>query len=263
MMKVVLKGVGIVSVVLSYIVIAGVMSILPVSARLRRAMQIKNTSFFSRPVLKLLGIRIHVKYPERLRTNHHGGRLVVANHLSYTDIPVISFLMPSVFITSIELGQTGLLGTLARFGGSLFVERRKPSGLKREIEAISQVLAEGFPVVLFAESTTSNGDRVQPFKNSLFDAAISSTVDILPVCLRYTKVDGEEVTSGNRDNVFYYGDATFFRHLPKLLSLRSVAVEVIPMNTISVRAGTSRKELAALAHNVISAAYGNGNERPE
>ncbi len=263
MMSAALKWLGITSVVFSYIVIAGVISILPVGAKLRRAMQIRNTSFFSRPILRVLGIRIHVKYPERLRANHHRGRLIVANHLSYTDIPVISFLIPSVFVTSIELGQTGLLGTLARFGGSLFVERRKPSGLKREIAAISHVLAEGFPVVLFAESTTSNGDQVQPFKNSLFDAAISSTVDILPVCLRYTEINGDAITSGNRDTVFYYGDETFFKHLPKLLSLKSVAVEVILMNTISAHAGTSRKELAVRAHDVISAAYGNGKDRPE
>lgn len=253
-MAVFFKLLATVPLLLTYAFLSGVISFFPVGASIRRTLRTRSTSFFSRRALAIFGIRVHVKHRERLR-KHAGAPLIVSNHLSYLDALIIASLAPSVFITSVELQHTPLLGTLARFGGSLFVERRKPSGLKREIEAITEVLRQGAPVVLFPEGTTSNGDRVQPFKNSLFDAAIAARAEILPVCIRYTGVNGERLTPRNRDSVFYYGGITFQRHFPKLLKLKSINVEVAPLKSISAQAHHSRKDLAAEAHRVISSAY--------
>jgi 1-acyl-sn-glycerol-3-phosphate acyltransferase len=94
-----------------------------------------------------------------------------------------------------------------------------------------------------------------PFKNSLFDTAVVTRADIVPICLRYTKVNNERLTPQNRDAVFYYGGMTFFEQLQKLLLKKSVEVEVMPLKTIRVHARLSRKDLAALAHSAISDAY--------
>jgi len=253
-MNTLLKTAATILFLIAYLLTSCFISILPVSGKARRAMRARATSFFSRLALPLFGIRVQVDHGERLRAKT-GGRLVVSNHLSYVDVLIISSLVPSIFITSVELQHTFLLGTLARLSGCLFVERRKFSGLRREIDDITRVLGQGFPVVLFPEGTTSNGDCVRQFKNSLFDAAVSAGADILPFCLRYTKINGESVTAGNRDAVFYYGGMTFFRHLPRLVSQKSVDVEVIPLKTIAATSGVSRKELAAQAHDAICAAY--------
>jgi 1-acyl-sn-glycerol-3-phosphate acyltransferase len=249
-----LKLLGALPLLISYLVISAALTVLTPSRRKKRLLLVRNTSLFARVTLKLLGIRVHVKHPELLHKSS-GGHLVIANHLSYVDVLVMSSLMPAVFITSVEMKHTLLLGTLAKFGGSMFVERRKASGLKKEIESIAHVLGQGFSVVLFPEGTTSNGERVQPFKNSLFDSAIKAKSDILPFCLRYTKVNNRHITIDSRDSVFYYGGMTFFGHLPRLLALRSVDLEVRPLETISVHAHASRKELAAEAHNVINTTY--------
>lgn len=253
-MNILLKIAETVLFLIAYLLTSCLITIFPASGKLRRAMRVRNTSFFSRLALALLGIRAHVDHGERLHANG-GGRLIVSNHLSYIDVLIISSLVPSVFITSVELKRTFLLGALAWFGGCLFVERRNPSGLKQEIKDIAHVLDQGFSVVLFPEGTTSNGDCVRQFKNSLFDAAVSAGSDILPLCLRYTKINGESVTAGNRDDVFYYGGMTFFKHLPRLVSQKSINVDVIPLKTIAARADVSRKELAAQAHDAISTAY--------
>jgi 1-acyl-sn-glycerol-3-phosphate acyltransferase len=249
-----LKIAGIVLVLIAYLLTSCFMSIFPVPGKLRRAMRARNTSFFSTLALALFGIRVHADHGKRLRASS-GGRLIVSNHLSYIDALIISSLAPSVFITSVELKHTFLLGTLARLSGCLFVERRKPAGLKQEIDDIAAVLDQGFSVVLFPEGTTSNGDGVRQFKNSLFDAAVSAGSDILPFCLRYTRINDEPVTAGNRDAVFYYGGTTFFSHLPRLMAQKSVDVEVFPLKTIAATSGISRKELAAQAHDAIRAAY--------
>jgi 1-acyl-sn-glycerol-3-phosphate acyltransferase len=148
---------------------------------------------------------------------------------------------------------------LAWLGGSIFVERRSPAGLKQEIKEIEQVLSEGISVALFPEGTTSDGDTVKPFKNSLITAAITTGSSLLPVCIRYTKVNGHCVGTHNRDLVYYYGGTTFFEHLPRLLRLKSIEVECTVLRPISTHQYHSRKDLASRAHGVISAAY---HERP-
>jgi 1-acyl-sn-glycerol-3-phosphate acyltransferase len=253
-MRILLKGLGIVPLFLAYIVLSGTIRLLPLSQKTKRVAAIGIVSGFARILLTLFGVRVHVKHRDRLHKTANG-RLIVSNHLSYIDILIISSLVPSVFITSVELKNTALLGMLARLSGSIFVERRKPSGLKREIEDIAFALGQGLPVVLFPEGTTSNGERVQPFKNSLFDSAVIANADIIPVCLHYTRVNNKRITPETRDNVFYYGGVSFGKHLLRFLSLASVDVEVVPLKAISVHPGRSRKDLAAEAREVISEAY--------
>jgi lyso-ornithine lipid O-acyltransferase len=253
-MRILLKGLGIVPLFLAYIVLSGAIRLLPLSPKTKRVAAIRVVSGFARVILMLFGIRVHVKHRDRLHKTGNGP-LIVSNHLSYIDILVISTLVPSVFITSVELKNTALLGMLARLSGSIFVERRKPSGLMREIEDIAFTLGQGLPVVLFPEGTTSNGERVQPFKNPLLDSAVIAQADIVPVCLRYLRANDKHITPQNRDNVFYYGGVSFGKHLLRLLSLASVDVEVVPLKAICVHPGRSRKDLATETHDVISAAY--------
>lgn len=253
-MRVVLKWLGIVPLILSFLFASGIIRLLPIGEKARRSSAIRTTSFVSRLMLALLGVRVHVEHGERVNKTGKP-HLIISNHLSYIDVFILSSLMPAVFITSVELRNTALLGALASFGGSIFVERRKATGLKKEIGAVASVLKQGFSVALFPEGTTSNGDRVQLFKNSLFDSAVVTRTDILPVCLRYTRVDGELLTPRTRDVVCYHGGMTFFQHFPKLLSRKSVDVELIPLKTIAVDPHHSRKDLASLAHDAISTAY--------
>ncbi len=248
------KLLGIIPVLILYLLISVAISALMGGQLQRRRLLMNNTSFFCRIMLALLGIHLHIRHHERLQKKK-AGLLIVSNHVSYVDVLIISSLVPSVFITSVELGSTLFLGMLARFGGSMFVERRKAAGLKKEISLIARVLGSGLPVTLFPEGTTSDGERVQPFKNSLFDAAVAARVDVLPLCLRYMNVNGKRMTAASRDSVFYYGGASFSRHIPRLLSLASVDVEIIPLKLIRLQDNGSRKDLAAQAHSAISSAY--------
>jgi len=253
-MRTLLKWTAIIPLVIAYAVTSGALTILPAGRSLRRVFLIRNTSFFSRIFLALFGIRVHIKHGERLQPLK-SGRLIVSNHLSYLDVLVIASLAPSVFITSVELGNTVLLGMLARLGGSHFVERRKAMGLKKELAGIAQSLGSGLSVMLFPEGTTSNGDRVHPFKNALFEAARASGSDILPLCLRYKKMNEQPVSAENRNSVYYYGGASFLTHLSRLLALESVDVEVVALKIIPAHGHPARKELAAEAHKSISNAY--------
>jgi 1-acyl-sn-glycerol-3-phosphate acyltransferase len=230
------------------------LSALPLRRTARRSLLVANTSRFARIGLFLLGVRVlfrekrHHPFPSR-------NALIVANHLSYLDILIIASRYPAVFITSVELKRTFPIGIFAWFGGSIFVERRNPAGIKREIQDIGRTLRDGFSVVLFPEGTTSNGDSVRPFRNSLFTAAITTSTPVLPICIRYRRIDGKRITEQNRDSVFYYGRVSFLAHAPRMLIRRSVHVECIALEPIATHPHQSRKELTTQCHDAIAAEY--------
>ena len=206
---------------------------------------------------KALGIRVS------LQSRGNGIRseksvLILSNHLSYVDIFVISSFFPVSFIASVdEVKSDLLLGKATELSGGYFVERRSRSGLRSEIEAISEILDLGINVALFPEGTTSKGDRVLPFKTPLLSIAEKAGVEILPLCIKYTRIDGEALTEKNRDLICYYGDMKFFDHLFKLLSVKSVDAELMLLDRIDPRTARSRKEMARSVYDMINSAYMN------
>lgn len=250
-----IKAILVLALLVLYSLAALFLALLPAGRSGRRRLLVGNMSFFARLALQVIGVRVmrRVRGGRRPSLRNH---LIVSNHLSYVDILVIASAFPAVFITSIELRKTFPLGLLALLGGSLFVERRDPSGLRREIRDIARTLQNGASVVLFPEGTTSNGDAVRPFKNALFTAAIETGTPVLPLCLRYRRINGRRIGDRTRDALYYYGGVTFPVHAPRLLALRSVHVECLALAPIAVNGERSRKDLAARCHAVISGAYG-------
>ncbi len=241
------------SILGAYYIISFFIQLVIIPKKKKRSCLVKNTSFFSTLILRLLGVRATIQGRDKLPEDNRS-RLIVSNHLSSVDILIISAHMPVVFITSVELKNTPLVGWLAAAGGSIFVERRSKAGLKEEIQTVARTLNDGFSVALFPEGTTSSGEAVRPFKNSLFDAAIRTNREILPLCIRYRKVNNEDMTTRSREAVFYH-KIPFYRHAMGLLSVRSVDVELVVLGSIMPHAQDSRKELAVRAHRAISSAY--------
>lgn len=215
------------------------------------------TSLGSKLGLYILGI--HVNVCGKSVTKQIKPVLQVANHMSYLDVLILSSISPSLFITSVELQNTFFLGLMARLGGSLFVERRSKTKLLQEIDRIVSVLRNGSTITLFPEGTSSNGEKVLPFKGALFLTAKRSNVEIQPVCIKYLTINGKPVSSSNRDSVFYYGDIVFFPHILKLLLVKRIEVEVTYFDPINTD-GKDRKELVDISYAKISSKFMNDYE---
>lgn len=196
------------------------------------------THIMSKLTLRLLGIKSKIKgeIPQ--------GKFLICNHISYIDIPIISSHIPTLFITSVELQKMKFLGTLARFGGSIFVERRNRYRLLMDIEEISTTLVSGHNVVLFPEGTSSKGFTVLPFKSSLVRAAVDTGIDVVPMCCQYKDCRG----------VAYYGNHSFFSHLLRLFSKPSIKATLTVFPPIQIK-GRDRQSITEEAYEKISALY--------
>lgn len=198
-----------------------------------------------------LNIKVVAKNLPRDEKNY----LLVGNHLGILDIIVISSLRPTLFITSVEMKQTPGLGLLCEMGGCLFVERRSRSNIHSEIGQIREALKQGVNVVLYPEGTSSNGERVLPFKKSLLTAAAGTGVPILPMVVNYRMCNGEPMSDKWRDYVCWYGDQTFPPVFWRIMTMKSCLAEIEFLDEIEVHSEEQRREVAALAQAQIEARF--------
>jgi 1-acyl-sn-glycerol-3-phosphate acyltransferase len=214
----------------------------------------KVTTFIVKITLLILGVNVRVKDENRFRRGKNF--LAVSNHVSYIDVYSIASIMNSVFVASVDgVEKDFIMGTATRLSGGIFVDRQNRSRIKRDMNAIKEVLDLGYNVVLFPEAATSNGDRVLPFRSSLFASAINAGADVVTISINYLDLNGDPVSKANRDNIFYYEHLEFFPHFFNLLQQKSITLEIDFMSKIEYDPNRSRKELCNMAYIEISGAF--------
>lgn len=166
-------------------------------------------------ILKALGIRVSVQgaLPQ------HG--LVVANHLSYLDIMILSAAMPCFFVAKAEIARWPYFGKAARTGATIFLDRRSRASMIQVAAEISARLRLSIPVLLFPEGTSTDGSRVLPFHSSLFEPAVAASAPITAAAVRYILHDG----ACERD-LCWFDDALFLPHLWKTLGMSGFSADV-------------------------------------
>ena len=173
----------------------------------RRAKWIQQTA---RGVLTSLGIEYRVEGQPPTRG------LVVANHLSYIDILVLSAAMPCFFVAKMEIVDWPYFGKAGRIGGTIFVDRSSLASAQSVAEQMTErlKLPIPIPVLLFPEGTSTDGSQVIRFHSRLIDPATSLGVPITTAAVRYVLEGGVE-----ERELCWYGDETFTNHLWKVLGV--------------------------------------------
>lgn len=145
--------------------------------------------------------------------------LMVLNHVSWLDIFVISAARSTVFVAKSEVRQWPVLGWLVAGVGTIFIERGQRQAIKQVAEQMKTTFAQNQAVGLFPEGTTSDGLGVQDFHTSLFQAAISTAIDIQPVALRF--YDGSQRSA----RVAFVGQQSLLQNVWLLLSQSGTRIE--------------------------------------
>lgn len=215
-------GVRVVAVLVWTAAIAAGLVVARAFARLRRngdaavhaAIRRRAMASWGRRVLAVLGVRRATsgKPPPP-------GALVVSNHLSYLDIPVLASVLPVVFVSKAEVRRWPFWGWMATIAGTVFIDRTRKRDALRVLEGIERAIGRGDGVVVFPEATSTDGATILPFKASLLELAAARRAPVYWVTLSYRAT---EVGVRARDRVCWWGDMTFGRHLAGLCALRGV-----------------------------------------
>ncbi|MBD3640606.1 MAG: 1-acyl-sn-glycerol-3-phosphate acyltransferase [Marinobacter sp.] len=163
--------------------------------------------------------------------------LVVSNHISWCDIPILGGLAPVRFLSKAEVACWPLIGWLAQQAGTLFI--RRGGGQARQVKsAIGSALASGESVLIFPEGTTSAGLTVLPFHGLLLGAAREANVVIQPATICYQR-------DGRPDHVApFIGDDAFHSHLIRLLKHPPSRVDVLFHEPVKITGELKSSELA-------------------
>ncbi len=171
--------------------------------------------------------------------------LVLANHVSWLDIPVISAVMPIAFIAKSEIADWPIVGVAARRLRTVFVDRNRRQQTSEAAAEVAQRLTEGDPVVLFAEGTSSDGNRVLEFRSALVGAVtqLNGKHDVMlqPLSIAYTRSQGIPLGRQNRPLVAWYGDTDFVPHFKEFLRRGAVDVVVRFGESVPFDDGNDRK----------------------
>ena len=134
---------------------------------------------------------------------------------------------------------------------------------------VARRLAAGDVIVLFAEGTTSDGNRVLPFRSSLVGAARaaladsgrSSAIHLQPLAIAYTRRNGLPVTRRERPEIAWYGDMDLVPHLAGVaraaapFDVRVTWGEPIPFDAASDRKRATAQAEAAVRRAFHAAAF--------
>ncbi len=187
---------------------------------------------------------------------------VVANHSSWLDIFVLNARKRVYFVSKSEVAGWPGIGWLARATGTVFIDR-DPREARAQQALFEERLKAGHKLLFFPEGTSTDGQRILPFKSTLYAAFFSPQLrDILqvqPVTVIYTAPEGE-------DPRFYgwWGDMDFGAHLLKVLAApRQGAVEIVYHPPVRVADTANRKALAAATEAAVRSAFPVRETEPE
>ncbi len=111
--------------------------------------------------------------------------LVVCNHQSYFDIPVLYSALPAPihFLGLDYLADWPGIGSFGRAVGTIYLSRHSSYRSGKTVGELRDYLLEGKTTVVFPEGTRSPDGRIGPFSPILLAAAIEAGADILPAAI--------------------------------------------------------------------------------
>ena len=120
-------------------------------------------------------------------------------------------------------------------------------------------MVDGTPVVLFAEGTSSDGNRVLPFRSALLGAVEEAGshaergILIQPMSICYTGLHGIPMGRQHRTLVAWYGDLDFMPHIRAFIARGAVDAVVSYGEPITADVTVDRKAMTKQLEGAVRA----------
>jgi 1-acyl-sn-glycerol-3-phosphate acyltransferase len=254
----VFKTISVFLAVVFFIAVASIIKIiLFFNLTLRLELIAAFTRAFSRFLRFILNIKVVVE-GERQSLNENGN-FIISNHLGYLDGIVLSSLFKIIFVSKSEVMQWPLFGLMTRMGGTIFIDRRRKEKSIDYIRKTQDILNRRLNVLVFPEGTSTDGQSLRPFQSVHFQAPLEAKASILPITITYKKIDKQEASTKNRDEVCWYGQIKFHKHIFGLFRLREVEANIVihpKLNPqVFFKNSYDRKNLSQCLYEVIAPSY--------
>jgi 1-acyl-sn-glycerol-3-phosphate acyltransferase len=214
----------------------------PVVRRLPAAPRERIIRTWSRTVVRATGVRVRITGSAPPR----GGLLVVANHISWLDIPLLAAVRPGRMLAKSDIRQWPVAGALTALSGALFIDRDRLRALPGTVARIADGLRAGSAVVVFPEGSTWCGRAQGHFRRAVFQAALDAGTPVQPVRLHYRHDGGPASTAP----AFVGGDS-LLTSVWRVLTARGLVAEVRVLPVLAPGNATDRRGLTLAAQRAV------------
>lgn len=194
--------------------------------------------WWCRTMARAAGVRVRVTGA----TAPSGGVLLVANHISWLDIPLLAAVRPARMLAKTEIRQWPVAGPLTARAGVLFIERDRLRALPDTVDRVAGALRAGAAVAAFPEGSTWCGRAQGTFRRAVFQAALDARVPVQPVRIHYRRGDGTASTAPA-----FVGEDTLLASLWRVATARGLVAEVEVRDAVLPGTCPDRRSLARAA----------------
>ncbi|MFD9186871.1 lysophospholipid acyltransferase family protein [Streptomyces phaeochromogenes] len=219
--------------------------LIPVVGRLAAVWRDRLTRTWCRTIVRATGVRLRITGAPP----PGGGLLLVANHISWLDIPLLAAVRPARMLAKAEIRQWPVAGVLTASSGALFIQRDRLRALPRTVERIADSLRGGSAVVVFPEGSTWCGRAQGRFRRAAFQAALDAAVPVQPVHLHY-RFDGGAATTAPA----FVGSDSLLTSVWRVVSARALVAEVRVEPVLPAGSAPDRRTLALAAETATTGA---------
>ncbi|HEY5225880.1 MAG TPA: lysophospholipid acyltransferase family protein [Methylovirgula sp.] len=216
--------------------------------------------FFNRLLLHFLQIRVvlHGETPQA-RPGAAPPQLLVANHVSWIDIPALGTLNTISFLAKQEIARWPIIATFARLQTTIFVDRDSRKSIREANAAMAARMQEGGWVALFPEGTTHDGLALGRFHSSHLAAARDlleanpqiEAVRIQPVAIRYSAA-----------HAAWLGDDLLLPHVMELIKGPPITCDLFFSAPLNFDRASDRKLIAGQCTEKIEAMLAGARDAP-
>lgn len=214
------------------------------------ALRLPGWPFVQRIWCRLLCIVFQVRVTVIGKTAEVLPTLVLGNHVSWLDIPVIGSAHSVSFIAKKEVGEWPFVSFFAALQRTIYVDRSSRIGAEKSARQIGTRLAAGEMIVLFPEGTSGYGTHVLPFKSALVGAVHmalensgANQIYVQPMTISYTHIQGLPIGRAERTKIAWVGDMELGPHAWELLKTGKIDVTLVFGAPVAVDAQSDRKQL--------------------
>ena len=153
-------------------------------AEKEREILLELTSRWGNHIVKTFDIRITVTGKENIPDK--GPVLFVANHQSFSDIPVLCSVLDKFqfgFVAKSTLERNPIYGRWIRETRNVYIDRESARASLRAIEDGIKLLEQGFSIMIFPEGARSRGPQIDEFKKGSLRLATKPGVPVIPIAL--------------------------------------------------------------------------------
>jgi len=163
--------------------------------------------------------------------------LLVANHISWFDIPLLHALVPLWLVAKDGIRRWPLVGALAQAVGTIFIARGNEASRLRAARRMAALLRRGEVVGVFPEAGIDPARGVGRFHARLFAPALRADVPVVPVAIRYWR-------DGDIHDERVFGPGSSFLGLMLSMLGRAPCEAQVLLGSAILPAGRTRSELA-------------------